>query len=270
MGVGMAKAQKAAWIKILSSITVLLVGLLATGESRAQLEEMPPISKECQSPGVTVSIDRQLPNTLRALKSHKTIKILTIGASGSGGTNETESSYHDVIEVALEKELTDIDVEIVERGVSGELTRDAALRLQNEVALNDPDLVLWQTGTNDALARIPVDEFTETLTGGIRWLKSHHVDVVLVGQHYAYVLRKDKHYQAVRIALRRVAKAEKVLYIGRYEAMRMIEKLQRAQGQPNQFALTEEGYSCLAEYIARAITSSVLRKRAANQKNKHK
>ncbi|MEJ2228411.1 MAG: GDSL-type esterase/lipase family protein [Alphaproteobacteria bacterium] len=229
-------------------------------------DELTPISQECQSPGVTVSVNRPLPNTLKALRRRKVLKILAIGASGSGGSDEWGAGYHDVIEVALEKKLTGIDVQIVERGVSGELTSDAAVRLQTEVALNLPDLVLWQTGTNDALAHIPVDEFSEALTGGIRWLRAHNVDVVLVGQHYIYALRKDRHYQAIRGALRRVSRREKVLRISRYEAMRMIEKLKRAHGQPNEFALTEEGYSCLAEYVVRAITSSVLTKRASRKK----
>jgi lysophospholipase L1-like esterase len=266
MGVGMAQSQKTVLSSWLGGLALLFVsGLAAASPLHAQPADLTPISKECQSPGVTVSVNRPLPNTQRALKKRKTLKILAIGASGSGGTDEPEAGYHDVIEVALEKKLTGIDVQIIERGVSGELTRDAALRLQNEVALNDPDLVLWQTGTSDAFARIPVDEFTVSLTKAIRWLKTHSVDVVLVGQHYVYTLRKDRHYQAIRGALRRVSKTEKVLRIGRYEAMRTIVKSQRAHGQLNEFALTEEGYSCLAEYVVRAITSSVLTKRVSRK-----
>ena len=46
----------------------------------------PALSKECQTPGVTISGDVQLPNVTRALRLRKTIRILAIGASSKGGS----------------------------------------------------------------------------------------------------------------------------------------------------------------------------------------
>jgi hypothetical protein len=43
--------------------------------------------------------------------------------------------------------------------VSGELAADAAERIKTEVALADADLVLWQLGTADAMAQVPVADF---------------------------------------------------------------------------------------------------------------
>ena len=66
-------------------------------------------------------------------------------------------------------------------GVPATLAADAAVRMKNEVALVEPDLVLWQVGTNDALAYVPSDEFASTVKEQIDWLKAHRVDIVLVG-----------------------------------------------------------------------------------------
>jgi hypothetical protein len=54
-----------------------------------------------------------------------------------------------------------------------------------------------------------------------------------------------------------------VLFIGRYDAMKIIGQAQSAPGgaPPNEFALTEEGYSCLAEYVVRAVTSGIFAKK---------
>jgi lysophospholipase L1-like esterase len=192
----------------------------------------------------------------------KVIKILAIGASSSAGTNDVRGPYFGVIEAVLEKTIPGVDVQIIDRGVSGELARDASERLMNEVALTEPDVVLWQLGTSDALARIPADEFQETISERLNWLKEHNVDVALVGMPYARSIKKDPHYQGIRSVVRRIAEEQKVLLIGRYEAMQVIEQAQSAPGAapPNEFALTETGYSCLAEYVVRAVTSGIFTK----------
>jgi hypothetical protein len=143
------------------------------------------------------------------------------------------------------------------------LARNAATRIKTEVALAEPNLVLWQVGSNDALAQVPAEEFRETLTETIQWLKQYNVDVVLVGLHYVSSLRNDPHYQAIRSTLAHIAETERIIRISRYEAMEIMERMRDAsRSEPfNAFELTEEGYTCIAEYVVRAITSAVFLKR---------
>ena len=229
--------------------------------------EIAPLSKDCQTPGLKIGPDRPLPNTLAALRDRKIIKILTIGASASVGMDAATGTYQDAIEGMLEKTISGLDVQIIDRGISGELARDAAERMKTEVALTEPDLVLWQVGTNDALAQIPVEDFSRTVTDAIQWLKERHLDVALVGLQYIRNMRNDPHYQAIRAVLTHITETEKILRISRYEAMEVMEQMrQRADQAPlNAFALTEEGYSCMAEYAVRAITSAIFLKRAKTQ-----
>ncbi len=252
-----------------AAVTVLF---MAGSDGHAQPENglRVPLSKECRTSTPTIAGTGRLPNTLKALKKRKIIRILTIGASSSAGSDPSASGYQGTIEAMLEKIIPGVDVRIIDRGVSGELARDAAWRMRTEVALTEPDLVLWQVGTNDAMARIRVAEFTRDLRDGIRWLKERGIDVVLVGQHFARRMRRDRHYQAIRRAVSRVARKEKVLRITRYEAMETLAKLRRGAMPPNEFAATEEGYSCTAEYVVRAITSGVFAKKpAAAGRKKH-
>jgi hypothetical protein len=255
----------------LLSALILLAPLEEAARAEAQPSGAPAepeaISKDCQTPGIRVVLDRPLPHTLAALRDRKVIKILTIGASASAGADPAGGGYQDIIEDVLERTISGLDVQIIDRGISGELARDAAERLKTEVALTEPDLVLWQVGTNDALAQIPVEEFTDTVTEAIRWLKERNVDVVLVGLHYLRNMRNDPHYQAIRTTLTRITDTEKILRIGRYEAMEVIERMRQAEpaGRPSAFSLTEEGYSCMAEYVVRAITSAIFLKRGDRQ-----
>jgi lysophospholipase L1-like esterase len=167
-----------------------------------------------------------------------------------------------LLERILERTVKGLDVEIVNRGFSGELAEAAGERLKIEVALNEPDIVLWQVGTNDALARVPVKSFETSLGASVRWLKEHDVDVILVGLHYRRQVAKDPHYQAIRRALRRIATEQGVLRIGRYEAMEVLSRTNAARGQPEQedFGLTEAGYDCMAQYIARSIAVGLFAK----------
>src|SRR5262245_8064346 len=164
----------------------------------------------------------------------------------------------------LENAVKGLDVEIINRGVSGELVRDAQERLKVQVALNRPDLVLWQVGTNDALMQTPVDSFEQTVTDTVRWVKEHNVDIVLVGLHYARQMAGDPHYQAIRASVQRIAEREKVMRIGYYEAMETIMRARSmaALPQSDEFTLTESGYLCLAQYVARTITIGLFAKRS--------
>jgi hypothetical protein len=85
--------------------------------------------------------------------------------------------------------------------------------------------------------------------------------------HYVRNLRNDPHYQTIRAVLTQIAESEKLLRISRYEAMEVMEQMrERASQAPlNAFALTEEDYSCVAEYVVRAITSAIFLKRPKAQ-----
>jgi lysophospholipase L1-like esterase len=156
----------------------------------------------------------------------------------------------------LKQAFKGVDIVIINRGVSGELAANAALRIKNEVALSNPDLVIWQVGTNDALAFVPLDELAYSVQKTIRWLKEHNVDVVLAGLQYVDRVSQDDNYYRGRELLREIAAKENVMIIRRYEAMQFIAAAQEAGGGqgPDEFERTEAGYNCLAQYLAAAIT----------------
>ena len=242
----------------------LLSAFILCAPARAQAvpphETLSPLSKACQAGSAAIADQSPLPNVAMALKQRKTLRILTMGAAP--GRVDARGDYTDIIESMLEGVLKGTDVVIVNRGVSGELAAGAALRMRNEVALDEPDLVLWQVGTNDALAYVPVEEFATTVKEQIKWLKAHKVDLVLVGLQFAPQMRRDAHYVALRDALRKLAAQEKVIVIRFYEAMQILNKTASGAAAPIsvEFERSEAGYNCLAQYVARAITLGLFAK----------
>jgi lysophospholipase L1-like esterase len=221
-------------------------------------QALPPVPKACETPGLTVIAASPLPNVASALKERKKINILAIGATSASLRGPVSGGYYAVVERFLESTFKGLDVEVVHRGVSGELAADAAERIKTEVALNDTDLVLWQLGTADALAQVPVADFHVAVSETIEWLKQHKVDVILVGLRYTHSMVRDLHYQAVRAAIKDIAKARNVLRISRYEAEEILERIRREQGPPiSQAEVSEASYVCMAEYLARAIAAGL-------------
>jgi len=250
-------------VPLIALAAALACGAPARGQTPVPAASPPPetapFSKDCQVGATPIADESPLPNVAAVLAQRKTLRILTMGASH--GRSGSHDGYSALIESILEHALKGIDVQITNRGVSGELAANAATRMKNEVALDEPDLVLWQVGTNDALAYVPADEFATTVKEQIDWLKAHKVDVVLVGLQFAREMLRDAHYAEIRDTLRKVAAQENVIVVRYYEAMQIINQAAREGGvSAGEFEHTEAGSNCLAQYVARAITLGVFAK----------
>ena len=240
----------------------LSLGFLSEPGLRA--EDAPPLSAQCQAPAADIASPAPLPNVAVLLASKKKLRILAIGSSSTSGIGASSRSrnYPAQFGDILEKTLKGVDVDIVNRGVSGEVAATTAERLRSEVAVERPDLVLWQLGTNDALSRVPPDEFEQTVRSSVDWLKADGIDVVLVGLQYTPKFQKDDNYKEIRDVLLKIASSENVLYIRRYEAMQFIAKARAAPVMaPDDFHLNDLGYRCMAEHVAQAVIANLFVRR---------
>jgi acyl-CoA thioesterase-1 len=245
------------------ALTLLVAYSLAWGQTDRPATAAAPaptaLTQDCQVAGGSVATNSALSNVTAALQQHKQIKILAIGASSAVRRGTWRGGHTEEARQILQDAVRDLDVVLINRGVGGELSAQAVERIQNEVALNRPELVLWQVGTEDALAYVPLEELQTTIIETVRWLKAHNVDVVLVGLQFVDSMEGDENYRKVRELLREVAAKEKVMIVQRYEAQRLLSLRQRGSGLPllDQFERSEAGYVCLAQYLARAITMGV-------------
>jgi len=244
------------------------IGIIGTSEAQQGVEmPAPPAADaphgegDCAVPGAANTTEAPLPHLVAHLRESLVVRVLAIGSSSTVGVGATSprAAYPARLEGILETVFRGLDVQIVNRGVSGEMAAATARRLRLEVAMTRPDLVLWQVGTNDALARVSAEEFRATVTDTVRWMRSHDIDVVLVGLQYTPRLARDEHYQRIKDVLRDVAVAENVPLVRRYEAMQYIATVrgQRDILASDEFHLNDLGYRCMAEHVARAIVVSL-------------
>lgn len=134
---------------------------------------------------------------------------LTIVAIGSGSTAGTslggeETAYPHYLEEALRQRFPDREIRIINQGHAGEAASAMMARFQTEVLPQKPNLVIWQTGTVDAVRSLNVDNFSTTLSTGISMLIDGGSDVILVNPQYAarieLLINYDPYLQAFDVA----------------------------------------------------------------------
>lgn len=247
-------------------IVVVIAVLVAPDRPVVHAQTAPalaPLPKACEAPADMVTGSSPLPNIAIALRERKKIKILAIGGTSASLRGPVSGGHYAVVEQFLEATYKGLDVEVIHRGVSGELAFDAAERIKTEVALTNADLVLWQLGTVDAMARVSVADFYVAVSTTVAWLKEHKIDIIMVGLRYARSIETDLHFQATRTAVADIAKKHNVLRISRYESEQTLEKVRRSQGTVlGSVEITEAGYACMAEVLARAIAAGLFVKDA--------
>ena len=244
----------------IGAAALIAISMSAATPLAAQDAVAPPrLTWACECPMSKLADPATLPHFAAAIRQKNTIEILAIGSSSTFGigASTVDRTYPFQLQDILERTFKDRDFYISNSGVGGEVAAQTAKRLMNEVALKLPDLVLWQVGTNDVLAGVPVEAFKATVQSTLRWLKYHGIDTVLIGLQYSPAVENSARHQAFSRAINQLAAEENVLLVRRYDAMRFVastkwEGLLSGDGLHQ----NDHGYHCMAEHIAHAVVAS--------------
>ncbi|WP_331318311.1 SGNH/GDSL hydrolase family protein [Methylobacterium mesophilicum] len=257
-------------VRLAAALAVSLLSGTAGGAAAAEqaagpVADDPTLSQECRVPGAQLYTVAQLGAVKAALAENRPLKILAIGGSAAPGAS---ASYPAKLEAALEHALPKVDVVIDHRGLPGEIASGAAERLRTMVAEAEPDLVVWQVGTHDAIARVDVDAFASALAEAVGWMRSHGIDVVLVDPIYTASMAADVDYNRIVEAVRGVATQQGVPLVRRYEALQYLSRRSdKGEGHMlgRQFRLNDLGLRCMAEHVALTIATSLMRTEAPQE-----
>ena len=96
-----------------------------------------------------------------------------MGSSSTAGIGASSpaATYPSRLEAELRKRFPDIDIRVINRGKGGEDAPEELVRLERDVVADDPDLVIWQIGTNAALRRLDPAVERDVLRRGIALIK---------------------------------------------------------------------------------------------------
>jgi len=163
----------------IAAAAVLVV--LAASPARAEAEH------SCTVPAYLLATENPLPKIAAAFKARAPMRVLVVGSRSSAlsGPDGTARSYPARFEVALRNRLPGIEISVTTDLHPKETAADVAGKLEKIAGEQHPTLVVWQTGTVDAMRAIDPDDFRTALDDGIATLQKAGADVILMNLQYS-------------------------------------------------------------------------------------
>jgi hypothetical protein len=159
---------------------ILLAGLLAMAPARA--EDAP---QSCEVPASLLTSESALPKVADAVKSGHPLDILVVGSRSSTINSSDGSAYPGRLQAALREKLPSITVNVSVELQVKKTAEEAASGFAKLVGAQKPTLVIWQTGTVDAMRSIDPDDFRGAVDEGVAALQNAGADVVLMNLQYS-------------------------------------------------------------------------------------
>ena len=141
---------------------------------------------ECSIAAQQIEHDFPLPQVTRALAA-KRLDILVLGAGSSllPGPNGVKNAYPARLQLALTEKLPGVAVKVTTDVQARRTAAEMVKTLGPALAAAKPALMVWQTGTVDAMKSIDTDQFSAALDHGIAIARSVGADVVLINAQYS-------------------------------------------------------------------------------------
>lgn len=220
----------------------------------------------CRIPLDLVRFSSPLPVMQRAIAFEPAIRIAALGSSSTEGVGASNRKmcYPARLEAELnERHQGKSTFTVSNMGVGGELATDMLARIDREVLELKPHLVVWQTGVNDAIQGISIDDFRTTLVQGIAAIRAAGADVVLLGMQYYPKSSRVPFYRDYLVTMREVAAEADVPLLNRYGIMKhLIDTAKYAPADllaPDQFHQNDFSYGCIGTQLAEAIGDGMRR-----------
>lgn len=226
-----------------------------------------PVSRQtaCGASAELTHFDHPLLHTMRRLESGKPLVIVAIGSSSTAGARASSpaAAYPARLAGELKARFPGHDITVLNRGVNGEVTEDMLARFANDVIAAQPQLVLWQVGTNSVLRDKSLTEHEAELHQGIQQLKAMGADVVLIDLQYAPAVLAKSETPAMVEQIALTAKEDNVDLFHRFAVMRDWHDTQHLGFDvfvaPDQLHMNDWGYACWAKLMGSAIAEAATR-----------
>jgi lysophospholipase L1-like esterase len=167
---------------VAAMLAVLAVALSALGGTVVAAE-----GQKCEIPGYLLFGNNELKHVAEAVEKDRRLTIAVVGTGSSilAGPDGPRSAYPARLEAALKQRLPSVVVKVVTLVRTRMSAEDLARGMAKLLVDEKPDLVIWQTGTLDAIRRIEPDDFRAALDEGVETLHKGGADVILMNMQYS-------------------------------------------------------------------------------------
>jgi hypothetical protein len=215
----------------------------------------------CSTPEGFAAFEASLPRTVKALVEGGEMVIVTLGGSSTLGTaaGKPDLAWPARMGATLSARYPTARIRVSNLAQPRQTAREAVLRLTREVLPMKPTLVIWETGTVEAVHGKPVEEFRDTVQEGIDELSGAGIEVVLMNAQFSRDTDAMIPFAPYLAALRELADANDVPVFHRHGLMRYWDENGvldfRVKGSEQRRRLAGRLYDCLgramADFVAR-------------------
>jgi GDSL-like Lipase/Acylhydrolase family len=142
---------------------------------------------DCAVASHLVSADYPLPRVAAAVHQAHQLDILVVGAGSSTlmGPGGTDLAYPARLQAILAKRLPDVKIRVATNVKPRRSAAEMEELFEKILMEEKPKVVIWQSGTVDAITGVDPEEYKTTLDDGVEALRDGGADVVLMNMQYS-------------------------------------------------------------------------------------
>jgi lysophospholipase L1-like esterase len=142
-------------------------------------------AETCPVPASLLATESSLPKVSAAVKDGHPLDILVIGSRSSTIGGSQDGAYPAQLQAALKDKLPQVAVNVSVEVQAKQTAEEAAAEFAKLMETKKPTLVIWQTGTVDAMRSSDPDDFHAAVDGGVTALQNAGADVILMNLQYS-------------------------------------------------------------------------------------
>lgn len=223
-----------------------------------------PDGKSCVAPPEMVQFHAGLARTTTRIDRHQPLTIVAIGSSSTVGYGASAPAFNYPSQFAAElrRRLPAEPIDVQNKGVSGETSIEMAARFDRDVLAAQPDLVIWQVGTNAVLRELDIANYRRIVHDGLERLKSAGIDVIVMDMQFAPKVLAHPLYREMERSLALVAKEQGVPVFRRFALMQSwLESGQldfATMLSPDGLHMNDLTYGCIGRILADAVVERAM------------
>lgn len=219
----------------------------------------PAAAADCTAPPALAAIDGGFARTARRIEAGEAVTIIALGSSSTQGVGASSpaASYPSRLERELKARFPTVAIRVVNLGRGGQDVGEELARLGREAIRENPDLVIWQLGTNAVLRHDDLAADGRLIDRGVAAMREDGIDVVLMDLQYAPRVLARRGWGEMERLIAAAARRSGVGFFRRFDIMHEWDRTQQlapaALIGADGLHMTDASYRCLASLLAGSL-----------------
>lgn len=157
----------------------LFIIVMLAGSAAAQRRD------SCDVPGYLLFGENELTQVAKSVKERQQLHIAIAGSGSSTLGGPEGKAYPARLEASLKARLPEVDVKVTTYAAPRQTATDMSNEVKKIAREQKPALIVWQTGTVDAMRGVEPDEFGSILNSAVEKIRAAGADVILMNMQYS-------------------------------------------------------------------------------------